>query len=113
MHWILLIISAALEAVWATALGASNGFTEPIPTVIFILCLIASMFTLGYVTRGIPITTAYAVWAGLGAALTVTWGMVTGEESASLLRLSFIAGVALSVVGLKLVTAPKQELQRD
>ena len=35
MAWIVLILSAVLEAVWATALEASNGFTVLLPSVIF------------------------------------------------------------------------------
>ena len=34
MHWIILIISGVLEAVWATALGQSDGFTQLAPTIV-------------------------------------------------------------------------------
>ena len=30
MAWVYLLVSAVLEALWATALGRSNGFTEPV-----------------------------------------------------------------------------------
>ncbi|MGI9210501.1 MAG: SMR family transporter, partial [Rhodococcus sp. (in: high G+C Gram-positive bacteria)] len=35
MAWIVLVLSGVLEAVWATALGKSDGFTRLWPTVIF------------------------------------------------------------------------------
>ena len=38
--WIVLLGSAVLEAVWATALGASAGFTQPVPTVVFAVAAI-------------------------------------------------------------------------
>ena len=103
MPWIILVISAVLEAVWATALGASDGFTVLVPSVVFVVGLIASMLTLGYVVKHIPISTAYAIWAGLGAAFTVGWSMATGGEAVTVLRVLFLVGIVGSVVGLKLV----------
>ena len=71
MSWIVLVASGVLEAVWATALGRSAGFTRLWPTVVFALSLVASMAGLAYAMRSLPIGTAYAVWVGIGAALTV------------------------------------------
>lgn len=105
MPWLVLIISAILEAVWATALGASEGFTVLVPTVVFIVGIVGSMLTLGHAARRIPISTAYAVWTGLGAALTVAWAMITGEEAVSTLRILFMVGIVASVVGLKFVSS--------
>ncbi|MGO1929466.1 MAG: SMR family transporter, partial [Microbacterium gubbeenense] len=48
MSWVVLIISAVLEAVWATALGESDGLSQPVPTVVFLVALTASMIGLGY-----------------------------------------------------------------
>jgi quaternary ammonium compound-resistance protein SugE len=103
MPWIVLFLSAGLEAVWATALGASDGFTEVVPSVVFAVALVLSMATLAFVSRHIPISTAYAVWAGTGAALTVAYGMLTGAEIVTAVRVLFLAGIVGSVVGLKLL----------
>ncbi|WP_026931106.1 DMT family transporter [Glycomyces tenuis] len=103
MAWIVLLVSAVFEAVWATALGLSEGFSEPVPTVVFAAALAASMFGLGWAVKHIPIGTAYAVWVGVGAALTVAYAMATGTESVSAAKLVFIAGIIAAVVGLKLV----------
>lgn len=103
MPWIVLLMSAVLEAVWTTALGLSNGFTEPAPTIVFLIAAVASMVGLGWSVRVIPIGTGYAVWVGVGAALTVSYAMLTGTESVSLGKMLFIAGIILAVIGLKLV----------
>lgn len=105
MHWIVLLASAVLEGVWATALGQSEGFTAPIPTTVFILGLVLSMLGLGYAAKKIAMSTAYAVWTGTGAALTVTWAMIVGNETPTVLRILFLAGIVGSVIGLKLVPA--------
>jgi len=105
MPWVVLLASAVLEAVWATALGASEGFSRPLPTVVFAVALVASMAGLGYAARSIPIGTAYAVWTGVGAALTVGYAMATGTEELSPLRVLFLACIVSAVIGLKLVPA--------
>lgn len=105
MAWIVLFVSAALETVWATALGASKGFTELRPTLLFAVTIAVSLVAFAYVLKHIPISTAYAVWTGTGAALTVLWGMATGAEPVTVLRLVFIAGIVGCVVGLKLLPA--------
>jgi quaternary ammonium compound-resistance protein SugE len=103
MAWIVLLISAVLEAVWATALGQSDGFTNGTATTVFAVALIFSMAGLGWAVRHIAIGTAYAVWTGLGAALTVGYAVLTGAESASVWKLVFIGGIVACVVGLKLL----------
>lgn len=103
MSWVILIISGVLEAVWATALGKSEGFTKLWPTVIFGVTLVASMGGLALAMREISTGTAYAVWVGIGASLTVAWAMVTGDEDFSIVKTLLILGLVGCVVGLKLV----------
>lgn len=83
MGWIALIVSGGMEAVWALALDRAEGFTRLLPSVVFVVALVASMLGLSHAVRTIPIGTAYAVWAGIGAALTVGYGTVTDAESFS------------------------------
>ncbi|NQD88015.1 multidrug efflux SMR transporter [Paenarthrobacter sp. CM16] len=109
MHWIVLIASAVLEAVWATALGQSQGFTNPAATSVFAAGLTLSMLGLGYAAKRIPMSTAYAVWTGTGAALTVTWAMLEGNETPTALRILFLSGIVACVIGLKLVPAKTVE----
>ena len=106
MSWIVLIASGVLEAVWATALGKSEGFSKLWPTVIFGGALALSMGGLAWAMREIPIGTAYAVWVGIGAALTVVWSMVSGDASVSWLKIALLLGLVGCIVGLKLVDTP-------
>ena len=102
LAWVVLVVSGMLEAVWATALGKSEGFTRLGPTVVFGVAVVASMVGLAYAMRTLPVGTSYAVWVGIGAALTVTYAMVTGTEPASLVRILLILGIVACVIGLKL-----------
>ena len=101
--WIVLILAGICESVWVTALGKSQGFTKIVPDIVFIVGLIASMAGLAFAMRNIPTSTAYAVWVGIGAALTVLYAMATGSEPISLARILLIIGLVACVVGLKIV----------
>jgi quaternary ammonium compound-resistance protein SugE len=103
--WLVLLASAVLEAVWATALGLSDGFSKPLPTVVFAVTAALSMLGLGMAIRSIPLGTAYAIWVGIGASLTVGWAMATGMEPFSVLKLLFIAGIVGCAAGLKALPA--------
>ena len=103
MAWVILIGSGVLEAVWATALGRSEGFTKLWPTVIFFGALVLSMGGLAWAMRDISTGTAYAVWDGIGEALSVIWAMVTGDTDVSWVRIALLIGLVGCVVGLKFV----------
>lgn len=103
MSWIILIASGILEAVWATALGKSEGFTKLWPSVVFGVALVISMAGLAFAMRDISVGTAYAVWVGIGASLTVLYAMIFGGEPASLIKVLLILGLVGCIVGLKLV----------
>ncbi|MBF0687891.1 MAG: QacE family quaternary ammonium compound efflux SMR transporter [Cellulomonas sp.] len=103
LAWVVLVVSGMFEAVWATALGRSEGFTRLGPTVVFGLALLVSMGGLAYAMRELPTGTSYAVWVGIGASMTVAFAMATGAETASLVKILLILGIVACVVGLKLV----------
>jgi quaternary ammonium compound-resistance protein SugE len=105
LPWLVLLASAVLEAVWATALGLSDGFSKPVPTVVFAVTAALSMLGLGLAIRSIPLGTAYAIWVGIGAALTVGWAMASGAEPFSVVKLLFIAGIVGCAAGLKALPA--------
>lgn len=104
MSWTILIVSGMLEAVWASALAASNGFRKFWPSVLFLVSMVVSMVGLAYAMTDLPTGTAYAVWVGIGATLTVVWSMITGAERASVIRVALLVLLIGSVAGLKVVS---------
>ena len=103
MDWAILLASGVLEAVWATALGASNGLKTPKPTILFLVASLASLYGLSVAMLTIPVGTAYAGWTATGATLTVAWAMLRGTEPATVKRILLLAGIVACVVGLKVV----------
>jgi quaternary ammonium compound-resistance protein SugE len=104
MAWLILVASGVLEAVWATAMDRSDGFSRLIPSLIFAVSLLFSMAGLAFAMRSLPTGTSYAVWVGIGAALTVGYAMLTGVETASPVKVLLIVGVVGCIAGLKLVS---------
>ena len=104
MAWLILVASGVLEAVWASALSRSEGFTRPGPTILFGVTVILSMVGLAYAMRELPPGTSSAVWVGIGAVLTVAYAMLTGAEAVSLIKCALIVGLIGCIVGLKLVS---------
>lgn len=103
MAWIVLVLSGVLEAVWATALGKSEGFSKLGPSIVFFIAATLSMVGLSWSMKTLPVGTSYAIWVGIGAVLTVTYAMVTGEEPFSLIKGLLLAGIVGCVIGLKLL----------
>jgi quaternary ammonium compound-resistance protein SugE len=101
MAWLVLVLSGVLEAVWAVALGKSEGFSRLTPSLVFLVGIALSMGGLAYALRTLPIGTAYAVWVGIGASLTVAYGMATGAESVTAIKVLLLVGLLGCVVGLK------------
>lgn len=105
MPWIILIASAVLEAIWAIALDKSNGLTVLVPSLVFLVTTALSMVGLSWAIKRIPLGTAYAIWTGLGAALTASYAMLAGEEDFSFLKLVFLVGIVGAAIGLKAISA--------
>jgi quaternary ammonium compound-resistance protein SugE len=104
MAWLILVGAGMLEAVWAIALGASNGFRRAAPTLVFLISAAASLAGLAYAMTHLPTGTAYAVWIGIGATLTVLWSTVVGGERMSIAKVLLLTLLVGSVGGLKAVS---------
>ncbi|HIW61621.1 MAG TPA: multidrug efflux SMR transporter [Candidatus Stackebrandtia excrementipullorum] len=104
MAWTVLIFSGMLEAVWAAALSESNGFKKPKPTILFFTSVTVSMAGLAWAMTDLPTGTAYAVWVGIGASLTVLWGFITKQERPTIARVLLLLLLVGSVIGLKAVS---------
>ena len=104
MDWLVLVGSGLLEAVWAIALGASNGFKRWKPTVVFVVAFLLSMAGLAWAMLTIQVGTAYAVWTGIGAVATVLIAAVRREEKLTLVRSLLLVLLVAGIVGLKVAS---------
>jgi quaternary ammonium compound-resistance protein SugE len=103
MSWALLIFAGLLEIVWALAIKQSDGFTRLWPSVVCVVAAVASFVILAMVVRHLPVGTAYAVWAGIGAVGVTIASVVMFSDALTPLRMTFIAMIVVGLVGLRFV----------
>lgn len=101
MAWYYLCIAGAFEVMWAIGLKYTDGFSRLWPSAGTVLAMGASFYFLALSLKNIPVGTAYAVWAGIGAAGTAILGIVLFGESAAFLRLISLLLIVVGIVGLK------------
>lgn len=111
MSWLYLIIAGICEIAWAFGLKYSDGFTNPVPTILTIIGIIISFYLFSKSIKVLPIGTAYAVFTGIGAAGTVIIGMLFLNETASLMKIVLVIILLSGILGLKLTTKsdPQEE----
>jgi len=93
-----------LEVVWAVGLKYTDGFSRLWPSIGVALAIAASMFLLAVAMRTMPVSTAYAVWTGIGIAGTAIFGMLMLGESVSVVKLASLALIVAGIAGLKFAT---------
>jgi len=103
MSWLALIIGGFFEVGFTTSLRYVDGFRNVPWVIAFLVSVTLSMGLLEYASRSIALGTAYAVWAGIGAAGTAAVGILLYAEPSSLPRLLLLAGLIGCIVGLKLL----------
>ncbi|MBS0615554.1 MAG: quaternary ammonium compound efflux SMR transporter SugE [Verrucomicrobia bacterium] len=103
LSWIFLLLAGFFEICFTVALKYSGGFSKLVPSIITVVFIVLSFFSVSQAMKTIPIGTAYAVWAGIGAAGTVITGIIFFGDSAHIVRLISIMLIIIGIVGLKLV----------
>ncbi len=101
MPWLALIVGGLFEVGFTTSLRYVDGFRNVPWVIAFLVSVGLSMSLLEYASRTIALGTAYAVWAGIGAAGTAAVGILVYAEPASVPRLLLLIGLIGCIVGLK------------
>lgn len=102
MSWLILVIAGLFEVAWAVGLKYTEGFTRLVPSALTVAAMIISFYLLSAALRTLPLSTAYAVWVGIGAVGTVLVGAVFFQEVLTPLKLLSLMLVIAGIVGLRL-----------
>jgi small multidrug resistance pump len=100
LFWIYLLIAILTEVVGTTMMKVSQGLTRLMPSVLMFVMYAISFVFMALALKKIEVSTAYAIWSGLGTALIATIGIVAFRESVSIPKL---AGLALIIAGVVLL----------
>jgi small multidrug resistance pump len=102
LNWLFLAAAILCEVCGTTSMKLSAGFSKIMPSVLIFVFYAASFGFLTMALRSIQLGLAYAIWAGLGTALTVAVGVVIFKEPMGLAKLVSVGLIIAGVVGLKL-----------
>jgi small multidrug resistance pump len=102
LAWIYLSAAIATEVVGTVFLRFTDGFTKPAPSAVVIVTYVVSLWLTALALKGLEISLAYAVWAGVGTAAVAIIGMTAMGEAVNGLKLASIVLVIGGVVGLNL-----------
>ena len=101
--WVVIILGGFLQVGWSVGLDYTNGMTNLFWDAVVLISLLMSMLCLSIPMRSeINMSTAYAVWIGLGVVLTIVTSALLGIETVTVGMAVFIAVILTGVVGLKL-----------
>ena len=102
----LLLGFAIVVEVGATAvLPKAEGFTHPGWTAVVLAGYGLSIWLLTVVVKQVPVSVAYAVWAGAGTALVAVVGLLFLGEHLTWVKAASLAMIVAGVVGLNLAGA--------
>lgn len=103
MTWFILFVAGLFEIGWAIGLKYTEGFTRPVPTILTLVSMVASVLLLGVALKTLPVGTGYAVWTGIGTVGTAILGIVLFGDPATVLRIACIGLILAGIIGLKIV----------
>ena len=100
---VLLMVAIGVEVGATALLPKAAGFTQPLWSAVVVAGYALSIWLLAVVVRTMPVSVAYAIWAGLGTAVVALIGFVFLGESMGWLKATSLGLIVLGVVGLNLV----------
>lgn len=104
MNWIFLLLAGIFEVIWTTTMKLSNGFTIMKFNLLTIVSLILSMGFLAMAIKKLPLSIAYPVWTGIGAAGAIILGVVFFQDQIKPITWVFVAFLIIGIIGIKLTS---------
>jgi quaternary ammonium compound-resistance protein SugE len=87
MAWVYLFSAGLLEIVWAYFMKQSLGFIKITPSIIMLIAMGFSFILLALAMKTLPLSTAYALWTGIGVVGTFIVGIVFLGEPINTIRI--------------------------
>lgn len=104
MAWTILLIAGLFEILWAAGLKYCHGFTRLWPSVLILTAMAASVYFLSVAMKSLPLSTAYAVWTGIGVCGSVIAGVILFGDPMSAAKIICFAMIIGGIIGLKLLS---------
>jgi small multidrug resistance pump len=95
--WLLVVAAIILEICGTTSMKLSEGFTQLIPSIMLFVFYASSLSLLAMSLKKLPLSITYAIWAGVGTALTAAIGFFYFKEE---MNLPILIGIGLTILGV-------------
>jgi len=102
MSWFYLLAAILLEVCGTTCMKLSQGFTRLVPSVLLFVFYGLAFAAVTLAVKRIEISTAYAVWSGLGTALIAVVGILWFKESFGIVKAASLVLIIVGLLGLNL-----------
>jgi len=102
LAWIALVVAGLLDVGWAISMKYAEGYTRLGWSLVSLVLLAAFVFLLGRALQVLGVGVAYTVWTGIGAAGTLTMGVLLFGEALNPVKVAGIVLVMAGIVALKL-----------
>lgn len=102
MSWFYLVLAILTEVSGTICMKLSQGLSKLLPSVFIFIFYGLSLCGLTLALKKLDISTAYAIWAGLGTALITVVGVTWFKEPVTILKLVCLGLIVAGVVGLNL-----------
>lgn len=102
--YVLLMFAILSEVFGSSMLKVSKGFSKWLPSVGVVLGMGSAFLFLSQTLKALPLGVAYAIWSGVGTALTAIVGVVLWKESLNVKKVLAILLIIAGVVLMKLST---------
>ena len=109
MAYLYLLIAIISEVIATSALKASNGFTQPVPSVLVVAGYASAFYFLSLVLKTIPMGITYAIWSGLGIIFISLIGVWVYKQS---LDMAAIIGMGLILSGVVVIQLFSKSVQQ-
>lgn len=109
--YFVLALSIVFEIFGTAMLKTSDGFTVLIPSIGVVVSYGISFYFFSLALKMLPLSLAYAIWAGVGTAVTAIVGILIWGEIISLLKLSGLALIIGGVILLNFSPPAKDQQQ--
>lgn len=100
MGYFFLALAIIFEVIGSSFIKASNGFTKWIPSTIVVITYIIAFYCLSLSLKTLPLSIAYAIWAGVGIVLTVLVSVFIFKQP---IDLPAIVGIIFIITGVLII----------
>ena len=100
MAWLLLLLAILLEVAGTTSMKLSEGYANLLPSILIYVLYAASFTVFPFALQAIELSTAYAVWSGLGTTITAIIGFVYFQDTVNKTKIVALVAIIFGCVVL-------------